>query len=191
MKNVLIFLSGATIGAIVGYKVAERKLNDKFNELRNKDIEDINRIRFEMLQEKKKNKKNDKKDNIYKSVNTSEENPIEYNNVRLRYSRDGEFIDEDEPMADEMETDMDHPYQIKPEEYAQTDNYECESWTYYKGNDTMVNFDGEPVVDYRQYIEHVLDNCLADDEDLDECYIRNEKLRVDYEILTTDQSYSE
>lgn len=186
-KVILSFLAGAGVGAFIGYKVAEKRLNEKFNKLRERDVEDINRIRYEMLQSKKQGKKT----NYSAKETTDDTYPVNYNNVRLRYSKDGEYIDnneEDEPVAEAQVAIMEHPYQITDEEYANQDNYECESWTYYKGNDTMVDFNGEPVVDYRQYIEHVLDNCLNDD-DLSDVYVRNEKLMTDYEILTTDSSY--
>lgn len=82
------------------------------------------------------------------------------------------------------------PYVISPDIYGEIDNYETITLTYYSGDDTLA----DDCDDIMHDIEHTVgDEALesfGEYED-DVVHVRNDRLKVDYEIILDSRKYSE
>ena len=194
MREVLIFVSGVTVGGFLGYKIIEKKYNDKLETEVNRRIDEY------VLNNKKEEKHTEpmkiKKENIADKIN--------YNNVTKNYisSEDNEEKEikeikeeddgkEDEPEVNDYISDDSSrdPYEITEEEYDDTSNdFEKESLYYYRGNYTLVD-DSDNVVDVED-ADILLGSDWADlMNENGIIYIRNEKVKTDYEVVVNSGVY--
>ena len=193
MREVLIFVSGVTIGGFLGYKIIEKKYNDKLETEVNRRIDEY------VLNNKKEERHTEpmkiKKENIADKIN--------YNNVTKNYISSEDNVEkeetkeeddgkEDEPEVNDYISDDSSrdPYEITEEEYDDTSNeFEKESLYYYRGNYTLVD-DSDNVVDTED-----ADILLGSDwldlmmNENGIIYIRNEKVKTDYEIVVNSGVY--
>lgn len=194
MREVLIFVSGVTVGGFLGYKIIEKKYNEKLETEVNRRIDEY------VLNNKKEEKKHTepievKKENAVDKINynnvtknyiSSEENE-EDNEETKEEDDDGK---EDEPeVNDYISDDPRDPYEITEEEYDDNSNeFEKESLYYYRGNYTLVD-DSDNVVDTEDadillgsdWVDLMNNNGII--------YIRNEKVKTDYEIVVNSGVY--
>lgn len=188
MREVLIFVSGVTVGGFLGYKIIEKKYIDKLET-------EVNRRIDEYVLNNKKEEKHTESVEI-KKENTADK--INYNNVTKNYissedNEEKEEVDEkeDEPEVNDYISDDSsrNPYEITEEEYDDNGNeFEKESLYYYRGNYTLVD-DSDNVVDTEDadillgsdWVELMNNNGII--------YIRNEKVKTDYEIVVNSGVY--
>lgn len=84
---------------------------------------------------------------------------------------------------------MDMPYVITPEEFGQNENYETISLTYYA--DGILADDGDEMVeDVENLVGFDSLNHFGEYED-DSVFVRNDRLKCDYEILLDHRKYTE
>lgn len=193
--GVLAFTAGASIGVVATWKLLEKKHEEAMQE----EIDSIKKELKEYFSKKYSNKSEEviinKNDEPKESV-TEEIRKI-YNNVisdkgYTNYSdfansdsdeennSDEEDDSEEKPVYSERDTDMDEPYVISPEEFGELD-YEKISLTYYADDVLADEFDGlVENVDSIVGLESL--NTFGEYED-DSVFVRNDKLRCDYEIL--------
>lgn len=192
--GVLAFTAGASIGVVATWKLLEKKHEEAMQE----EIDSIKKELKEYFSKKYSNKSEEviinKNDEPKESV-TEEIRKI-YNNVisdkgYTNYSDfaksdsdddedDNDDSEEDKPVYAEKDTDMDEPYVISPEEFGELD-YEKISLTYYADDVLADEFDGlVENVDSIVGLESL--NTFGEYED-DSVFVRNDKLRCDYEIL--------
>lgn len=193
MREVLIFVSGVTVGGFLGYKIIEKKYSEKLETEVNRRIDEY------VLNNKKEEKKHTEQIEI-KKENAADK--INYNSVTKNYisSEDNEEDDEetkeeddgkeDEPeVNDYISDDPRDPYEITEEEYDDNSNeFEKESLYYYRGNYTLVD-DSDNVVDTEDadillgsdWVDLMNNNGII--------YIRNEKVKTDYEIVVNSGVY--
>lgn len=194
MREVLIFVSGVTVGGFLGYKIIEKKYNEKLETEVNRRIDEY------VLNNKKEEKKHTepievKKENAVDKIN--------YNNVTKNYisseenEEDNEETKEEDDDGKEDEPEVNNyisddprdPYEITEEEYDDNSNeFEKESLYYYRGNYTLVD-DSDNVVDTEDadillgsdWVDLMNNNGII--------YIRNEKVKTDYEIVVNSGVY--
>lgn len=194
MREVLIFVSGVTVGGFLGYKIIEKKYNEKLETEVNRRIDEY------VLNNKKEEKKHTepievKKENAVDKIN--------YNNVTKNYisseenEEDNEETKEEDDDGKEDEPEVNNyisddprdPYEITEEEYDDNSNeFEKESLYYYRGNYTLVD-DSDNVVDTEDadillgsdWVNLMNNNGII--------YIRNEKVKTDYEIVVNSGVY--
>lgn len=192
--GVLAFTAGASIGVVATWKLLEKKHEEAMQE----EIDSIKKELKEYFSKKYSNKSEEvivnKNDEPKESV-TEEIRKI-YNNVisdkgYTNYSDfaksdsdddedDNDDSEEDKPVYAEKDTDIDEPYVISPEEFGELD-YEKVSLTYYADDVLADEFDGlVENVDSIVGLESL--NTFGEYED-DSVFVRNDKLRCDYEIL--------
>ena len=192
MREVLIFVSGVTIGGFLGYKIIEKKYNDKLETEVNRRIDEyvLNNKKEEKHTEPMKIKKGNTVDkinynNVTKNYISSEENEEK---EEIKEADDGK---EDEPEVNDYISDDSSrdPYEITEEEYDDSSNdFEKESLYYYRGNYTLVD-DSDNVVDVEDadillgsdWVDLMNENGII--------YIRNEKVKTDYEIVVNSGVY--
>lgn len=120
--------------------------------------------------------------------------PIEKVEERQEKTRNV-FVDPTFDLPEEVKhRTKDRPYVISHDEYfaAEHEDYDTIQLTYYEKDDTLVGENDKPVDDVNSVIG---DDSLArfghGSKDKNIVYVRNDKLRAEYEVTLSDQSYLE
>lgn len=175
ITNLLIFASGAAIGSAVTWKL----LKTKYELIAREEIESV-------------------KEAFSKRYSAKEESTEEVDDARAKADAAKEKPSLDTYASvvqglgyadNEEEEDMERPYVISPDEFGEIHDYETVSLTYF--NDKVL------VDDNNDLIEDVDDivgldslNRFGEYED-DSVFVRNDRLKTDYEILYDMRNYSD
>ncbi|MCD8158567.1 MAG: hypothetical protein LUD77_06675 [Clostridiales bacterium] len=81
------------------------------------------------------------------------------------------------------------PYVISPDEFSEIEDYETISLTYYS-DDILTDEDDEPVENIDETVGSMFSSYFGEYED-DSVFVRNDRLKCDYEILLDQRKYSE
>lgn len=174
MKNmdwnkVFIFVAGAAIGSVVTWKVVKDKYEKTIKEIisviEEDDSEDetvdIPEYGFEAIERARK----------------------------LNLKEYASMIAEQNYAQNEEVLDVERPYIITPEEFGECDGYGVVS-LYYHADGVLTDTQNE-IIDY---VDDVVGldafNHFGEYED-DSVFVRNDKLKTDYEILRTEDKYSD
>lgn len=82
------------------------------------------------------------------------------------------------------------PYVISPDDYGENDNYTQISLVYYAGDEVLADDEDEVVEDIENTVGEDFAEHFGEYED-DSVFIRNDRLRCDYEILRDNRSFSD
>lgn len=200
MKNFFTFVTGLVIGSVVTYVVVK----DKFEKIAQEEIDSVKEV-FGRRVEKEADKKVEKiakkevekirkeyneYDNLTKNYTSYSKNKTEESIEDVEYEEVCEN-DEDGVELDEIEraSDYDRPYIIEPQEFGALDGYSLITLYHYSDNvladdcDELVE-DIDDVVgeDYASHFGEYEDNCV---------YVRNDRLKADYEICRDLRKYSD
>ena len=208
MKNFFTFVTGLVIGSVVTYVIVK----DKFEKIAQEEIDSVKEVfgrRVEKEADKKVEKiakkevekirkEYNKYDNLTKNYTSYSKNETEENNDE----EDEEVCENDEYEVfcennedivelDEIEraSDYDKPYIIEPQEFGALDGYSLITLYHYSDNvladdcDELVE-DLDDVVgeDYASHFGEYEDDCV---------YVRNDRLKADYEICRDLRKYSD
>ena len=200
MKNFFTFVTGLVIGSVVTYVIVK----DKFEKIAQEEIDSVKEV-FGRRVEKEADKKVEKI--AKKEVEKIRKEYNEYDNLTKNYTsysknkteesiEDAEYEevcenDEDGVELDEIEraSDYDRPYIIEPQEFGALDGYSLITLYHYSDNvladdcDELVE-DLDDVVgeDYASHFGEYEDDCV---------YVRNDRLKADYEICRDLRKYSD
>lgn len=195
LNRVIIFAAGAVIGSLVAWKLTKTKYEkimieeeQSLREYYNKKtkvyedsantLHDYYNDRLKEIDEKEKKMEEDKK---------TEESKI-VNDLRERYA---EVLKDHKYSIDEPCYDggQDRPYVVTPEEFGNADEYDIISLNYYA--DGIVSDDwGNKTEDLEATIGEDFASHYGEYEE-DAVYIRNDRLKVEYEVLKSLSKYSE
>lgn len=200
MKNFFTFVTGLVIGSVVTYVIVK----DKFEKIAQEEIDSVKEV-FGRRVEKEADKKVEKiakkevekirkeyneYDNLTKNYTSYSKNKTEENIEDVEYEEVCEN-DEDGVELDEIEraSDYDRPYIIEPQEFGALDGYSLITLYHYSDNvladdcDELVE-DLDDVVgeDYASHFGEYEDDCV---------YVRNDRLKADYEICRDLRKYSD
>ena len=200
MKNFFTFVTGLVIGSVVTYVVVK----DKFEKIAQEEIDSVKEV-FGRRVEKEADKKVEKiakkevekirkeyneYDNLTKNYTSYSKNKTEESIKDVEYEEVCEN-DEDGVELDEIEraSDYDKPYIIEPQEFGALDGYSLITLYHYSDNvladdcDELVE-DLDDVVgeDYASHFGEYEDDCV---------YVRNDRLKADYEICRDLRKYSD
>lgn len=175
IKNALIFIIGAGVGAATTWFV----LKPRYERLTQEQIDSV--------KEHYKKKYTGEPENEETGDILNEE--PEYNKAvtELGYSRNLND-DEGDTTVENIES-MLRPYVIAPEDFGEYDEYERISLTYY-ADSILADEDDEIVEDVENVVGFESLNHFGEYED-DSVYVRNERRKVDYEILLDTRRYSD
>lgn len=171
MKTVLIFAMGATIGAVVSWRMAK----NKYEAIAEEDIKSVKEAFKNMVEDVSKdifteNGNLTDKDKEFKK----RYNAIINNN---RYSNNDK----------EVKMDKKRPCVISPEKFGEDDEYDTVTLYYYA--DGLLADDSDNLI---EDIDNVIGfdslKTFGDYED-DAVYVRNDVTKCDYEILRDDRKY--
>lgn len=200
MKNFFTFVTGLVIGSVVTYVIVK----DKFEKIAQEEIDSVKEV-FGRRVEKETDKKVEKiakkevekirkeyneYDNLTKNYTSYSKNKTEESIEDVEYEEVCEN-DEDGVELDEIEraSDYDRPYIIEPQEFGALDGYSLITLYHYSDNvladdcDELVE-DIDDVVgeDYASHFGEYEDDCV---------YVRNDRLKADYEICRDLRKYSD
>lgn len=181
--RVLIFAAGAAVGAISTWKFVEKK----YRKIAETEIEDVRNVYKKYSEDViNANKEDNEKDPIAEvdelSVNVEEAKKVhkEYNKI---------IKDTGYNNGEKKELDNSKVYVISQDEYGENDDYELRELTYYADKFLADEYD-ELVEDVDKIIGWEKLNAL-EESNADAVYIRNEELKIDFEILSVLDNYKD
>lgn len=168
-KGLFIFICGAAFGAFLAWRYTKNKYEDILQE----EIDSV---------KKAFSKKTDKKsDDVLIHDHAAGESDI--SELTDEIIRNGYISTDKEPLGSDI------PYVIPPEEFGEFKDYETISLTYFA--DGTLADDNDVIIDDVENIigTESLDH-FGEFED-DSVFVRNDKLKCDYEILMDQRIYSD
>lgn len=174
LNKLLIFAAGSVIGSAVTFVVMKRKYEsyEWEEEYIEEQEEEPQEKEEEPVEEKAGKLMNEGFREGLKSV--KRENMVQYNKIL----KDNEYSSGEEKKEAK---DVEKPYMITVDDYAELDNYNTESLYYFE--DGVLTDESENIIDDVEDI--VGEEALAkfDEEEVDSVYVRNDARKTDYEIL--------
>lgn len=179
-----LFVIGAGIGSVATWLLIKKK----YEQLTQEEIDSVKEVflnrkpvidnseSIDDVQEKQKKPK-DKPDITEYTKKLKEEGYINYSNVVP------------ENKKQEESENMDNPYIISPEEFGAFYDYETISLTYYE-DQILADDDDELVDDIEDIVGFDSLTHFGEYED-DSVFVRNDRLKCDYEILMDNRKYSD
>ena len=173
LSNFLIFTTGAAIGSVVAWKVTKTK----YEEMKRRDADEFRAYYDEKYSSRPKT------DNVEEELEEPDERNEYYNLVNeLGYDNSSN----DKIYEEEDDVDMVKPYVIPPEEYDEN-GYETMSLTYY-ADGVLVDETGEIVEDLDETVGADFASHFGEYE-MDSVFVRNDEMKVDFEILSDEGNY--
>ena len=182
-KNFMMFVLGVAVGSVVTWRYVEKK----YEQIAQDEIDSVK----EVFSKRETEFTEDTEVQIKADNARGKSSIIEYV-AHLReqgYTNYSDMVDEKPEEVKEEPMSIDKPYVITPEEFGDLDDYETISLTYYA--DQILADDNDVIVDD---IEDVVGfdslNSFGEYED-DSVFVRNDRLKCDYEILLDQRKYSD
>lgn len=182
-KSFVIFSFGAAIGSAVTWKY----LKDTYEQLAQ---EEINAVK-EVYTRKEKNEtiKVDTKP-IMKNNSEMMEYAAKLNKEEYRDYSHGSAVEESEENEEEFPQEVDKPYVISPGEFGELgDEYTRISLSYY-ADGVLADENDEIVEDADEIVGEDFADHFGEYEP-DSVFVRNDRLKCDYEILLDQRNYPE
>ena len=193
MNNTIKIFSAFLVGTVLGVVVANQLLKTKYEQIAQEEIDSVKEV-FSKKEPPVKNNVvviQDPKEKA--SLAKDKANVTQYANILhgqgyVDYSKSKLSLtpeESDEPVLESK------PYIIAPEDFGEADGYETISLTYYSDG-TITDDDDNPVENPEDSIgspERIVQH-FGEYED-DSVFVRNDKLKCDYEILRDQRVYSE
>lgn len=183
LSNALFFTAGAVIGSVVTWKLVKTK----YEQISQEEIKSVREM-YESLNASKN-------EEVYSE--DAEEDPDDKNeygkiiNKSSYITLSADKRDDKKKEEEEGDDDMIEPYVIIPEEFDEV-GYETMTLTYYEDGVLAYGDTDEVVENVGELVcEDFADHFGEYDEDPDVVYVRNDNLRIDFEILKDTRSYSE
>ena len=192
LLSFLTFLMGASVGSLVTWKCIEKKYKqiaqdeiDSVKETYTKMRKDEFKAKHADLEAMKERLSNSEPENV-KTPEVQRKEVKEYEDVIARHNYTSYSNNINEKGGDVM---TDRPYIIPPEDFGDYPDYETISLTYY--NDKVLTDEYNEIVDdIDDLIGEDSLNHFGEYED-DSVFVRNDALKVDYEILLDSANYSD
>ena len=190
LLSFLAFVMGASVGSLVTWKFVEKK----YKQIAQEEIDSVKETYAKMRKDDLEAKQADLEEakaklhsDASEKVETPEVKPEEvkeYEDVIARHNYTSYSNNINEKGGDVM---TDRPYIIPPEDFGDYPDYETISLTYY--NDKVLTDEYNEIVDdIDDLIGEDSLNHFGEYED-DSVFVRNDALKVDYEILLDPANY--
>ena len=180
ITNLLIFASGAAIGSAVTWKL----LKTKYEQIAREEIESVKEVFSKRYSDKEES--TEEVDDARAKADAAKEKPDI--SAYAATVRNMGYTNEEES-AEEEEEDMDRPYVISPDEFGENPDYETVSLTYFNDK-VLVDDNNDLVEDVDDIVGLDSLNSFGEYED-DSVFVRNDRLKTDYEILYDMRDYSD
>ena len=209
LSGLAIFAAGVVTGSIITNAVVKEKATREANEkaaeeiaevreiYRNKTKKEQNEKVAEEESEKVAEEESEKVDPLKVKPQTGREDYNSYYKMTQNYTSQNEEKPKRASSISDLnaftyEKSVDRPYIIDPEDYGEEDDYDTMQLTYFMGDKTLVDESADDTIDEPDL--HIgLDNLAIFDEfqGASSIYVRNDILKMDFEILKDDCAYSD
>lgn len=176
LKSVFVLALGAAIGSAVTWKL----LKTRYEQLTQEEIDSVKEVYSRRYAE---NAKPADEDNDAEDADSEEYVERVLENSYTNYS---DMHVKTESKKSKVTA---RPYVIPPEEFGEVEGYDRFSLTYYN-DEVLVDEDDELVDDVDDVVGSDSLNHFGDYED-DSVFVRNDRLKCDYEILLDHRNYSD
>ncbi len=201
---VVAFVVGLGVGGAVGYFVAAKRLEAKYDALAKEEITSV-KEKFRIL--RKEDEYADPSEIV--KAKGYEEAPKRINGYEslideLGYSREDEDEDEDEQptlniFADvapdapfEPERSDDEPYLISVDEFMDEEEFEQHTITYFEVDDTLIDEEEKIIPDVEGVIgSKNLSKFGQQSSSLNHVYVKNHKMMAVFEVVKDESSYAQ
>ena len=186
----LAALTGATAGVAGGYFFAKKRLEARYEALVEQEIEETR----EYLAKRHKIDEFETPAKalaaLGKAVDQTKIDPRPSVEALIRGMG---YRSAEKALEEVVARGPDAPYVLREDEYMENDSgYDQKTLTYYAGDDTLAEEDDEIIDDVERVVGKAnLDKFGELSGDSRVCYVRNEKLQVEYEIILHDGTYAE
>lgn len=194
ITNVLVFAVGAAVGSAVTWKI----LKTKYDRIVQEEIDSIREVfgdRESGEQESAADENSDDEErrectgqiNWEELEDLNEEEDDDDSGAMAEYERlTSAYIDQ----KGGVENVAKEPYVIAPYDFGELDGYSQIELTYYEGDDTLEDDEGNIVTDRDELLGPTALYTFGEYED-DAVFVRNEHLQTDFQILKDYRSYTE
>lgn len=192
MQKILIFVTGAAIGSLVSWKV----LSDQYEKLVQEEVNSVKQLlKKNGNQESTVVEGSDYDDDLYTNATLESEKPSieEYAKTvqKLNYA---DFSKKDKPekkIAKQKDnTDNGNDIQIiTADEFGELDDYDEETLYFYEEDETLIDVYDEIIPDEANTVGTDYMNHFDDIEEV--VFVRNNRLKRDYEIILNHSSFTE
>ena len=178
VTGLIIFVLGAATGSIVTWQFAKKKYEQIAEE-------EINSVK-EMFLKREQDARDveitvEPQPSVEASLNKFEEKPD--------ISTYAEILKNEAYVPEGTEMVENKPYVISPDEFGENEDYDTISLTYY-ADQVLVDDGGDKIEDVDDVVGMESLTHFGEYED-DSVFVRNDRLRCDYEILMDERTYSE
>lgn len=170
IKNLFIFVSGAAIGSIVTWQFVKTK----YEQLAQEEIDSVKETFSKREEARTKADEAKEKPNLMEYASKLQENGYS------KYSNVGK---------EEDKNAMDKPYVISPDEFGEFEDYDTISLRYYADH-VLTDEEDELVEDVDDVVGLDSLNRFGEYEE-DSVFVRNDRLKADYEILLDLGNYAD
>lgn len=183
MKYFIAFVAGGALGSLATWMFVKKK----YEQIAQEEIDSVKEV---YSKRKPKTEKND--DDEEEAIQVDEKEVAEYEKIieTTGYSKYSD-ISKNNTKTEVKHDYLERPYVIRPEEFGELDGYEMISLTHYSDG-ILADDDDQRMADDEidevvgaDYAEH-----FGEYED-DSVFVRNDRLKCDYEILFDHRKYSE
>lgn len=185
LSKIVIFITGAALGSVVTWRLLQKQYDERVNEemmafkkaQRDEKMEKLEQMNADLMEKKEELR-------VYETtVNDHYDEPREEPNapIEKNWKTTSEHY---RGLLDEMGYNADEPkpYVISPEEFGDNvDDYELISLNYYEDGVLADDWD-EPIEDIDKVVGKDSLTHFGEYED-DSVYVRNDRLKCEYEIL--------
>ena len=189
--NFAMFMAGVTVGSAATWLCVKRY----YEQIAQEEIDSVKAVFAERKPDfnaKNNNEKDEQSENQHKAdiaklkpdlVNYAAKLQKEGYTNYTEHSQKNNATEKDESMPDK-------PYIISPDEFGNSDNYTQISLTYYAKDRVLADDEDEIVEEVDDTVGDDFADHFGDYED-DSVFVRNDRLRCDFEILKDNRSYRE
>lgn len=180
-SSLFIFITGAALGSAVTWKI----LKDKYEQIAQDEIDSVKEVFAN-----KENKKTEEEKVVAEESEHSDKPDLMDYAAKLRENGYTNYSNSEVDAAN-LKKDGDNsvlePYVISPDEFGENEEFEQISLTYY--SDHILTDDNDEIIEDVEDVVGVESlNHFGEFED-DSVFVRNERLKCDYEILLDQQNY--
>lgn len=188
ITSFMMFIFGAAVGSVVTWQYTKKK----YEQIAQEEIDSVKETFSKLKEVKNKDNESDENNNVGTIVERAKDKPsiVEYA-AKLRKQGYINYSNTDSLFEEEVDENMinDKPYVISPDEFGEFDDYDTISLTYY-ADQVLVDEDDELVEDIEETVGFESLNAFGEYED-DSVFVRNDRLKCDYEILLDQRKYSD
>lgn len=181
LKKLFIFSLGAAVGAAVTWKIVKTK----YEQIAQEEIESVREVYASKIRKYEGPEQSEEPVKDTPETDNDQLGVVEYLNLIQKESYI-QAVDYQKVKEEQMSM---RPYVISPEDFGEHDDYETISLTYY-ADGTLTDSTDDPIEDVESIVGEDSLTHFGEYED-DSVFVRNDRMRTDYEILLDTRNYSD